>query len=72
MTDVKQACIQVTRLGRHRYAATVIARPELDDDSPFQMPLMEQGPYIGRRHRSAWRKAWNDVGRPEIVELDEL
>lgn len=66
-----QAYIRVERVGRHRYEATVIGRPE-QGDSPFQCPLMEKGPYRGRRYRSAWRKAWHDAGRPEIVPLEEL
>jgi hypothetical protein len=72
MRSVSQAYIDVKRRGWRNYEATVIARPDDDGDSPFQMPLMEQGPYRGRSHKSAWQKAWRAVGCPNIVELDEL
>lgn len=66
------AYISVEHKGRFRYAATVMGRPDSDIDSVFDMPIMERGPYHARSHRRAWRKAWNDVGRPTIVPLDDL
>lgn len=66
------AYIEVKRLGRFNYTATVISRPDTDGDSLFPMLLMELGPFYGRKHQSAWRKAWKAAGRPNIVELDEL
>lgn len=71
MDSVQEAYIQVKQVGRYRYEATVTARPDNGGDSPFQMPLMECGAFRARSHRAAW-KAWNAVGRPHIVELDEL
>lgn len=59
--------IRVARLAPHHYVATAI----LEDQSggAYRGFDLTDGPYYGRTHGRAWRKAWRDNGAELVPRL---